>query len=231
MWPGIITGGLSLLGDLFGASSARSGQEAANRANERIADKQMSFQERMSNTAHQREVADLKAAGLNPMISGMGGQGASSPAGASTRVESTTSASSSIMSNAFKKLVDVLATSASTANTQAATRATEVATKINEAEVPYSAANAQRRNELLSGQVDKLDAEIASILKNTEIADLNEAQLRRLQPLLVEAQRTANQLQKLGLPEAEAMAKYFETVGGAGKWAELIRMVMALRGK
>lgn len=96
---GSFIGGLgqTLLGDSL---NRRNSAEAHDWATE-DAHIARQWQERMSNTAHQREVGDLRAAGLNPILSATGGAGAPVGGGAMPSVDKADSPDTGFMTSAL----------------------------------------------------------------------------------------------------------------------------------
>ncbi len=86
---GLFTGLGSLLGvspgSAFTGVASLAGGLLRNAGAREVASAQAAFQERMSSTAFQRQVADLKAAGINPMLAAKLG-GASTPPGAMPQI-------------------------------------------------------------------------------------------------------------------------------------------------
>lgn len=119
---------------VVGASQA-AGSALTNYTNYRLAKRQEQFQERMSNTAYQRGVSDMRKAGLNPALAYQQG-GASVPPGAKAEMED-------MVSPAVNSAVSVRRANAELANLhqqnkllQAQTRSTDVKSAKDAATAP-----------------------------------------------------------------------------------------------
>lgn len=116
----------------------------ANEANIASAREQMAFQDRMSSTAHQREVSDLKAAGLNPILSA-GGGGSSTPSGAMPNIvpeDMSGFAAAALDVRRLKKELD--ATDSQVKLNTAAEETQKTQQKLNESTAKAAEANAMK---------------------------------------------------------------------------------------
>lgn len=159
-----IGGGLSFLQTRY----ANAKQEAAARG-------QMAYQAYMSGTSHRREMEDLRAGGLNPILTATGGPGASTPGGALAQVNEPDAAGSALAAafQARQRKLMKQQTELARANTHLAGDQASVAqqdVRLRRAQTMYSANEGIRAG--WSATEAKERAEIAQIEKQIALAGL-----------------------------------------------------------
>ncbi|QXP08158.1 MAG: DNA pilot protein [Arizlama microvirus] len=170
---GAASGGANLLGTIL-----------TNEANRKEAKNNRNFQSEMSSSAHQREVADLRAAGLNPILSASG-SGASTPSGAQATLENPGSA----ISTGINTAMAVRQSAAGLENVSADTQNKKVSNSLIANQSLSTAKDVEQKsfqNKLLK---DTIGSQIKKLIAEGKYAEANQ-----VMGLVNSGASTANQL-------------------------------------
>lgn len=188
-------------GALIGGISSALGQKSANEANAALSREQMEFQERMSSTAHQREVKDLRKAGLNPILSGTGGMGASTPAGQTAKMENVASAGVSSALEALGTLTEAQLTREKAELTNAQTINTQTSKPLIKAQTANTESDTQlKQQQTVTAKSSQhlQEAQRTNTLQDT----INKADLSQLLRSQNVTEKTRNELLKMDVAQA-----------------------------
>ncbi len=175
------------------AAELRNWQERQNATamefNASEAAKNRDWQQMMSDTAHQREVADLRAAGLNPILSASGGNGAPVTSGATASGVTSAGAKGDVDMSATQALVGLLGTMWS-AQTQLESQRLTAQNNMAIAEKNNAASHAIAEMQTLSQQeVARISGEYG-----LSVAGINQATSRLVAQINAGATKSAAQI-------------------------------------
>lgn len=149
-WKDVLSFAGPIIGAGIGAASSAYGQRQANQANIELARERMAFQERMYGSRYQMQMADMRKAGLNPILAFAGAPGA--PGGAQAQVGSVTGQAGEILGKGVASAI----------------QAYRARSEVRKREAEIGAVTAQARN---------LEADTALKAKQTDVAGAQERQL------------------------------------------------------
>lgn len=234
-----VQGGFSIGGNLFSAREA----EKANKRNVSLYRENRGWEEYMSNTAWQRGVQDMLAAGINPMVAFNQG-GASTPTTSAPTVQPVAEWSGAI--NSAAKASNILAIQQQAANIEL-TRA-----QAKEAESKATSAAGVAKYAEESAMLDNMlkGEQWANMKRQYDLTDAQVKQIEQMLPALLAASKAQTavaeqavssskqqqELDKYKFPEAQVTAEWFSSFIGGGSRVtnaiqDILRTIMMLRGK